>query len=110
MKGPYWLSDSNIDDKVTKTSPGVYELLKSYDGPVKYVGRSDSDLNARLKHWVGRDYTYFKFQYCSSAKTAFEKECRLYHYHGGSDKLDNKIHPQRPAGTDWKCPVCDIFD
>lgn len=110
MEGPYALTNSNIDDKVTKKSPGVYELFKSYDGPVRYVGRSDDDLNARLKQWVGKGYSYFKFEYCSSSKAAFEKECQLYHHHGGSEKLDNKIHPQRPAGSNWKCPVCGIFD
>ncbi len=110
MEGPFSLTTTSIDDNVTKKSPGVYELFISYDGPVKYVGRSDEDLNARLKTWVGSKYKYFKFEYCSSPKAAFEKECQLYHYHGASEKLDNKIHPQRPAGTDWKCPVCKIYD
>jgi len=109
MNGPFTLSRAVIDREVTRVSPGAYELLMSYSGPVKYVGRSDDDLNARLKRWVDSKYSYFEFEYCSSPKAAFVKECTLYHYHGGSEKLDNKIHPQRPANSDWQCPVCNIF-
>ncbi|MGE5587564.1 MAG: hypothetical protein ACM3ZO_05070 [Clostridia bacterium] len=106
MNGPYTLSYATIDAVVTLRSPGVYELLVLYQGPVRYVGRSDDDLNARLKQWVGSKYRYFTFEYCSSARDAFYKECTLYHQHGGSKGLDNDRHPDRPSGTDWKCPVC----
>lgn len=108
MNGPYSLTSTNIDAHVTKTSPGAYELFASYSGPVKYVGRSDTDLNGRLKQWVGK-YSHFSFEYCSSPKAAFEKECTLYHHYGGSAKLDNTNHPQRPSGSNWKCPICSIF-
>ena len=39
-------------------------------------------------------------------KAAFEKECRNFHDFGGVEKLDNDIHPDRPDGAAWKCPVC----
>lgn len=45
----------------------------------------------------------------TSAKAAFEKECHNYHDFGGKEKLDNTIHPDRPAGSGWKCPCCKIF-
>ncbi len=109
MNGPFALTRAVIDGEVTRVSPGAYELLMSHSGRVKYVGRSDDDLNARLKQWVDSKYSYFKFEYCPSPKAAFEKECTLYHYHGGSEKLDNEIHPQRPANSDWQCPKCGIF-
>jgi hypothetical protein len=31
-------------------------------------------------------------------------------YFGESEKLDNMYHPDRSSGTNWKCPVCNIFD
>ena len=70
------------------------------------MGRSDKDLNDRLKDHIG-EYGRFKFEYYGSAKAAFEKECHLYH---DFTPQDNKIHPDRPDGSNWKCPVCDIFD
>jgi hypothetical protein len=115
---PYSLSDLNrlsnekIDAVVTRTAPGVYALDPTERGAfvVKYVGRSDDDLNKRLKDWVGTKYVYFKFDYATSPKNAFEKECELYHDNGGPEgKLDNEIHPRRPDGTDWKCPRCKTY-
>ncbi len=67
------------------------------------------DVKARLRGWVGK-YKRFKFSYASSAKDAFEKECRNYHDFGEDKGLDNKVHPRRPDNAKWKCPVCDIFD
>lgn len=113
MKGPYALTKSKIDEVVTKTSAGNYALGHTNDNGafiVQYVGRSDSDVNAELKSKTNTKYKQFKFSYATSPKAAFEKECRNYHDFGGKDKLDNDIHPARPADTDWKCPVCKIFD
>jgi hypothetical protein len=113
MEGPYALTKAKIDEAVTPTSAGNYALGYTNDKGtfiVEYVGRSDSDVNAELKSKVGTKYKQFKFSYATSPKAAFEKECRNYHDFGGKDKLDNDIHPARPAGTDWKCPVCKIFD
>ena len=115
MEGPYRLTKEKIDEVVTRKSPGNYGLGYVRDDIfyVCYVGRSDDDVNERLKQWVGEKsnrYTHFKFSYATSPKTAFEKECRNYHNFGKSDKLDNEYHPQRPEETNWKCPVCDIFD
>lgn len=59
------LTDESIDAKVTKTSPGVYVLDATSSGPftASYVGRSDTDLNARLHNWVGGKYKFFKAHY-----------------------------------------------
>jgi len=113
LEGPYELTDEKIDKIVTLTSPGAYALGKSEDGKLltslKYVGRSDDDVNDRLHDWV-RNYPHFKFGYFDSPKAAFEKECRLWHTFGGPEgKLDNEKHPDRPDGSGWQCPVCDIF-
>lgn len=113
MTGPFPLSGLGIDREVTRQSAGNYALgyvneRKAFI--VKYVGRSDSDVNARLHSWIGAGYSCFKYAYATSAKAAFEKECTNYHDFGGSGKLGNKVHPDRPDGTGWHCPVCNIFD
>jgi len=91
MKGPFNLTNDEIDNQVTKTSTGNYALGCVSDETfyVSYVGRSDTDLNDRLKDWVG-EYKKFKFSYATSPKAAFEKESQNYHDFGKSDKLDNR--------------------
>lgn len=99
MDGPFPLTNESIDKRVLKDSIGNYSLgyTKDADGSfiVKYVGRSDTDLNARLKTHVGK-YPDFKFSYSTSAKEAYAKELRNYTDFGGSDALDNEIEPARP--------------
>jgi len=104
------LTRENVDASVTRISAGVY-LLDRTSTPTgafnnDYVGRSDTDLNARLKTWVGR-YNWFKFEYCTSPKAAFDLECKLYHDYM---PRDNAIHPDRPTNSGWKCLRCRIFD
>ena len=108
LQGSFPLTSASIDEHVKKTSPGAYALGHTRGDKfyIKYVGRSDGDVNARLKDHVD-SYYRFKFEYYGSAKEAFEKECRLYH---DFEPDDNDVHPARPAGRDWKCPVCTIFD
>jgi len=102
-----YLSTKNIDENVTQTKPGAY-VLDKMGGRYKilYVGRADKDLNDRLKKYVGSDYAFFAYDYATSPKNAFEKECEIYHDH---NPPDNKIHPDRPDGADWQCPRCDVF-
>ena len=109
MKGPFQLTDSEVNRQITSTSPGNYGLgYMKEDGTfiVEYVGRSDDDVKNRLHDWTGTKYKKFKFSYASSAKEAFEKECRNYHDFDGNKKLDNKVHPDRPNGTNLKCLIC----
>jgi hypothetical protein len=108
------LDTETIDRVVTQTSPGAYVLTrKGYDGKtfrINYVGRSDSDLNARLKaHASAGKYSHFKCGYNSSPMAAFHKECALFH-DWGELSLDNGAHPARPKGSSWTCKSCDIFD
>jgi len=111
MNGPFRLNNETIDAQVTRTSPGNYALGdKNERGTflVDYVGRSDDDVNGRLKKWVGKtSEPLFKFSYATSPKAAFEKECRNYHDFSPPSNTD---HPDRPKGSDWKCPVCRKFD
>lgn len=112
MQGPFDLDNTNIDAKITTTSAGNYALGIEKNGTffVSYVGRSDTDVNVRLKTWVGGKYLKFKFSYATSPKAAFEKECKNFHDFGGTEKLDNDIHPDRPDNSEWKCPACDVFN
>ncbi len=108
LDGEYPLTESGIDTNVSRTSAGAYALGRTKDEKflISYVGRSDDDVNARLKKHVG-DYAKFKYGYFSSPKAAFEKECNLYH---DFEPPDNKIHPARPDNTNWICPRCSKFD
>lgn len=113
LHGPYELDTTVIDKIVRGVGPGAYALTREKTEPsfvVYYVGRSDDDLNDRLKDWVGTKYTHFKYGFLDTAEAAFLKECRLFHDFGGVAKLDNEIHPARPNGSKAKCPVdgCDV--
>lgn len=111
MQGPFALSADDIDQRITRTQAGNYALGKVEKEKfiVQYVGRSDSDVAGRLRQHIGK-YPKFKYSYATSPKAAFEKECKNFHDFGGSEKLANKIHPDRPANSGWKCPFCQIFD
>ena len=110
LHGPYNLTIQDIDAVVRGKGAGAYALGNSSGDTftISYVGRSDEDLNARLKNWIG-NYPKFKYGFLDSPMAAFEKECNLFHDFGETN-LDNKIHPARPNGTGWKCPRCRIFD
>jgi hypothetical protein len=96
--GPFALTAQSIDANAAGTGPGAYALgATSADGKtftISYVGRSDADLNARLKQHVG-NYRAFKHAFFPSAANAFLKECHLFHDFGGTT-LDNYVHPARP--------------
>lgn len=100
LMGPYAIFQ--IDTVVTLTSPGVY-LLSKDGNTVAYVGRSDNVLSQRLKQSItGKGYSYFWFEYTTSAMEAYHKECEYYHRY---NPRDNSVHPAVPFGTNWKCPV-----
>lgn len=110
MKGPYPLTKEEVDMRIEVGRKGNYAYgYTNADNVfvVEYVGRSDSDLNGRIKHGIAKGYKEFKFSYASTVKEAFEKECRNYHDFGGKAKLDNRCHPDRPDGKDYDCPVDD---
>jgi len=106
LQGPFPLDEQAINEEVGTGSPGVYALGHTPGKTffVKYFGRSDSDINAKLKEHIGK-YDSFKFAYFDSPEAAFTKECELYHaFRGPEGRLDNKTHPERTAGTTWLCP------
>ncbi|MCL2766314.1 MAG: hypothetical protein FWD21_01345 [Peptococcaceae bacterium] len=109
MSGPYSLNNATIDEKVTRKWPGIYALITAWSGGVKYIGRSDVDVNGSLKEHIGV-YSEFKFIYADTAKDSFNEECRIFHSFPSSYRLDNKKHPERPENSDWKCPICKIYE
>lgn len=112
LRGPFRLDVATVVQQVARVAPGAYALGKVENGTfyIRYVGRSDSDVAARLKQWIGH-YTSFKFEYFPSPKAAFEKECHLWHDFGGPEgTLDNDVHPRRPNGANWQCPRCRTFE
>jgi hypothetical protein len=104
LYGPFPLTTTSIDENAAGIAPGAYALgTKNKEGgfSVSYVGRSDDDLNGRLKQHVG-EYTHFKHAFYKTSKEAFAKECILYH---DFSPPDNQVHPAKPTGTKYQCPV-----
>lgn len=101
---PHLISTENIDKHVEKNKIGNYALgyMKNGSFVPKYVGRSDNDLNTRLKDYIDTKYKRFKFMYQTSKRNAFIKECE--NYHDFIDQLDNKNHPRKPDNAKWICP------
>lgn len=102
--GPYHLSAQALDSVVTRNCPGTFVLGEYTDDGfhVDYVGRSDTDVNARLQRHVGK-YRHFRFDYTNDAHAAFNEECALYHDHSPEH---NPGHPVPPSGSNWFCPRC----
>ncbi len=109
LSGPFPFSPSSIDARVSKTSPGVYALGYTFNNMfyIERIGRSDVDLNARLKsdEYKGK-YSFFKGLYYPTADAAFHAECDLWHTYGGTK---NPLHPDRPKGKTHKCNHCNTF-
>ena len=108
LQGPYRLSFDTIDTAVTRTLPGVYALgYADVQGRfcISHVGRSDDDVRTRLRDYIG-SAALFKYGYYASSQTAFEKECELFH---DISPPGNRLHPDRPKGTKWRCPRCQMF-
>ena len=100
MKGPYSLR--KLDALVETCMIGAYVLSRGGQR-VHYVGRSDSNLRARIQQSAKLDgYTHFWFGYASSPMQGFKAECQLWHRF---QPVDNENHPAVPAGANWRCPV-----
>ena len=109
-EGPYPLTAKSIDENVKETI-GNYFLGIAAKGifVVKYVGRSDTNLNGRLKDYLGDSYSHFKFSYTANPVNAYYQECRDYHrFIDAGKKLDNEIHPDKPNNSpnSLVCPIC----
>lgn len=114
--GPFPLTIETIDENCSPRQFGVYVLLQvdeaRGDLVVARVGRSDSDLNARLKAYL-RDpvyqqdarydlVTHFSCGWPETLVSTFETECVLYH---DWEPPLNEHHPGRPRGSNATCPV-----
>ena len=99
-------------------------IVKDDEFWVRYFGRSDNNqggLRQRVKDHIGDTKTdrekriydhsyYFWFEVKSSAKEAYEQECKDYHTFIEIDEdgcVDNDEHPDKLDGMSYlTCPVC----
>jgi len=112
MRGAYNLTDFQIDANVL-SQPGAYILVNSSNISV-YVGRADSDLNARLKDHLPRNENNicikrsgavnFYFENTSSTKDAYALECDWYHRYRHTCNIP---HPGK-SSINWFCPICGL--
>jgi hypothetical protein len=94
LKGPYSLALADI--MVNASKKGVYIL--SRDGMnAHYIGRSDIDLQQRLKSFAGEGhgYNFFWFHYATTSWKAYQSE--LYWYRHFWPYLDNSMEPAAPS-------------
>lgn len=112
MKGKFPLTNTSIDSFVP-TGPGAYILVNSSNNAV-YVGRSDSDLNSRLKNhlsgneqnsWIQRSSpTDYYFEVTVNAQEAYKLECGWFHKYKPNC---NTAHPAKLSYV-WVCPTCGL--
>jgi len=108
LSGPHRLVFDASAAAVTKRSAGVYALGHvDFQGRfcINHIGRSDLDVRARLFDCIGSEAA-FKYDYFPSSQAAFERECELFH---DIRPPGNRVHPDRPRGTTWRCPRCRIY-
>jgi hypothetical protein len=101
LLGPFALDE--VDSRIAQASSGAYIL--SRDGKAAhYIGRSDTDLAARIKQSASEHpgNLYFWFETTTSAMQAYYLECEWWHKY---NPPDNSNHPAVPPGTLWRCPV-----
>jgi hypothetical protein len=106
LHGPHSLTAAGVSSNVSGIGPGAYALGNTNEKGVfviSYVGRSDTDLAARLQQHIALPYLHFKYGFFPSAAAAFKKECELYH---DFDPPDNKAHPAKPQNSLLACPRC----
>lgn len=112
MRGKFSLNIASIDGTVP-TSPGAYILVNGNNNAV-YVGRSDTDLNSRLKNhllereensWIRRSLPKdFYFEPTTNAQEAYRLECEWFHKYRPSC---NNAHPAT-LSSGWSCSICGL--
>ncbi len=103
MKGPFLLEAKTLAREIDRALGGAF-LLCDLAKVVRAVGRSDRDLPADLlKRVGGKDAVWFYYEYAQNPKEAFEMECKFYHQY--LTTLTRRIHPVKPEGKDYKCPL-----
>jgi hypothetical protein len=126
MKSAYWkpvhISEwvDRLDDVATRAGTGrfsvVYRFYSTYDGPVRYVGRSDDPFSRAEEHcyqigtdgiheWLGGRVAWVDFCYFIGRerfRESYEEECRKYHH----DEPDLNINHPAKLYQSYECPVC----
>ncbi len=110
LDGPYNYDKAVISEVIPDNAIGNYILGDSNeDGDllVKYIGRSDSNLKARIGHDIGK-YKQFYYSVAETPREAYDQECLMWHLYGGEEGyLDNDIHPDKPTGDpSAECFLC----
>ncbi|EJF52838.1 hypothetical protein SapgrDRAFT_1113 [Saprospira grandis DSM 2844] len=106
-KGPFEFNPETVKNEVEAGQMGNFALgkLDAADRfhPLK-VGRSDTDLQRELLRWAHfPQYTHFSYQYAYTLKQAYELECK--NFHTAVSQLNKRaVHPEPPAGHDFRCP------
>ena len=108
LHGPYELTFDSIEAVMPAGGRGVFAL--GYAEPssvfrVQRVGRDGNDLGNKLKSLIGAS-NEFKYRLTLTEREAFEMECELFHT---LRPPSNISHPDRPQGSDWRCPFCLQF-
>ncbi len=107
MAGLFPLTSASVNEHARSGWKGVYKLRRSRGGPIRYVGRSDTDVQDRLLDHVRRgEYRFFTVEHKRTTKKAWLREAHLYHFH--RENLDNQRHPPPPNGM--SCPKCTRYD
>ena len=109
MEEIYPLNNAIIDRLIPPNTIGNYVLgyrESANEIQIKYVGRSDTDLNRRLKEHLSDSYEAFMFNIQNTPEEAYIEECWNWHGCDGEEWLDDEIHPDRPEGCTEICPVC----
>ena len=105
LLGPFELTFEGVLEAMPKVQRGVFALghLDSAGRfRIERIGREDGDLRLRLQALIGSS-NRFKFAPAATALDAFESECELFHRFRPPGNI---IHPVRPEGSGWRCPVC----
>jgi len=114
VEGPFQLSRSVIDAVVSDPRPAVFLLRRiattteyaHYRGRVGRTGRGES-LAGTLARWAGADYRVFWFEHVDSDRSAFQRECLLWHELDRQEgELDNDCHPRPDGVSGGHCPLC----
>lgn len=112
MKGPYKFPMFKIDSNLLGGA-GTYILVNVNNNAI-YVGRSDSNLNNRLKDHLPQNEANicinrcgvdaFYFEITRSTKEAYNLECEWYHRY---TPTCNNAHPLK-KNLGWHCPICGL--
>lgn len=114
LLGPFQLRETVIEQEINNSkdwsSASVFALGQLNKGMfiIQKVSHADGDLALELKKYLGM-YQLFRYKFYRSTRSAYHKECELFHMFKPKDNL---LHPVRPKNTKFECPVdlCKLSD